>query len=356
MVKPSWSVPIAFALLFLWAEPALAHAVGVSRGEYRASGPTLETTLVFARLELIAAVTGLDSDGDGSVSDAEWTRRDGPLAKALLAGLEVRSADGPCPGAFAFASATEADGVAIHLSHSCGHASSAFTVRLALLHGLSAGHRHIAAVVTRDGATETRVLFESSPELRISSAASDTSVGVVGPLFRLGLQHILTGYDHLLFLFGLVLVGGRLRSFLVVITAFTLAHSITLGLAALEGWAPSPRWVEPAIALSIVYIGIENWFVRDVGRRWLVTFPFGLIHGFGFAGALREVALPQGQIPLALASFNVGVEAGQIAVLALILPGLVWLGRRPWFAPAGLRALSLGVTLAGAYWFVERVV
>jgi len=355
-VKPSWSAPIAFVLLVLSARPGLAHAVGVSRGEYHASGAILETILVFARPELIAAVGGLDGDGDGFVPDAEWARRNGPLAKALLAGLEVGSADGPCPGALAGVSATEADGVAIHLSHRCGRASSTFTVRLALLHGLSAGHRHIATVVTRDGATETRVLFESSPELRISSAASDTSAGVAWPLFRLGLQHILTGYDHLLFLFGLVLVGGRLRSFLVVITAFTVAHSITLGIAALGGWAPSPRLVEPAIALSIVYIGIENCFVRDAGRRWLITFPFGLIHGFGFAGALREVALPQGQIPLALASFNVGVEAGQIAVLALILPGLVWLGRRPWFVPSGLRALSLGVTLAGVCWFVQRVV
>src|SRR5205814_169801 len=103
------------------------------------------------------------------------------------------------------------------------------------------------------------------------------------PLFRLGVQHILTCYDHLVFLLGLILVGGRFRSIMVVITAFTVAHSITLGMAALQIVAPSTRLVEPAIALSIAYIGVENWYVQNASRRWMITFPFGLIHGFGFA-------------------------------------------------------------------------
>jgi hydrogenase/urease accessory protein HupE len=178
---------------------------------------------------------------------------------------------------------------------------------------------------------------------------------VAGPLFRLGIQHILTGYDHLLFLLGLTLVGGRLRPLLVMVTAFTVAHSITLGLAALDVWAPGPRVVEPAIALSICYVGIENWFVRDVRRRWVITAPFGLVHGFGFAGALKEISLPTVDVPLALASFNLGVEAGQLAVLAVILPLVLWLGRRRWFPEAGVKTVSAAIAVAGLCWFVRRL-
>jgi hydrogenase/urease accessory protein HupE len=178
---------------------------------------------------------------------------------------------------------------------------------------------------------------------------------VAWPLFRLGVQHILLGYDHLIFLLGLLLIGGRLRPLLVMVTAFTVAHSITLGLAALGVWAPSPRMVEPAIALSIAYVGVENWFVHDAARRWLITFPFGLIHGFGFAGALREISLPSSELPLALAAFNLGVEGGQVAVLAVVLPAVLWLGRSRWFADRGVKAASAAIALAGLFWFALRL-
>jgi hydrogenase/urease accessory protein HupE len=340
-------------VLIIAAPPAFAHTVGVSRGEYRPTRSTLTADLVFSRPELAAAVPGLDANGNGSLSAVKLGGPRGQSADQLLRGLEVRSDTGPCRGAVVSGALTEEDGVAIRLAYTCTDAPPAFTIRLALLGSLSLGHRHLAAIVA-DGSDGTNVLSESSPELRIV-AIPGAAEGVAWPLFRLGIQHILTGYDHLLFLFGLILVGGRVRPLLLVVTAFTLAHSITLGLAAAGVWAPNPRLVEPAIALSIAYVGIENFFVRDAGRRWLVTFPFGLVHGFGFAGALREIALPPGQIPVALASFNVGVEAGQLAVLAVILPGVLWLGRREWFAPAGTRVASFAIALAGLYWFAVRV-
>jgi hypothetical protein len=110
------------------------------------------------------------------------------------------------------------------------------------------------------------------------------------------------------------------------------------------------------IALSIVYVGIENWFVGDASRRWLLTFPFGLIHGFGFAGALQEIALPSAQLPVALLSFNLGVETGQVMVLAVVLPCLLWFRRQTWFALHGVRAASTVVAIAGMAWFVQRVI
>src|SRR5262249_1173881 len=147
---------------------------------------------------------------------------------------------------------------------------------------------------------------EDVAEAGRTNVAFDTSGAprrIFGPLFVLGIQHILTGYDHLLFLLGLVLIGGPLRSLVGAVTAFTVAHSITLGMAALGVWTPSPRIVEPCIALSIAYVGVDNWFARDAKGRWRVTFPFGLLHGFGFAGALRDIAVPSANVPTALFAF-----------------------------------------------------
>jgi hydrogenase/urease accessory protein HupE len=175
-------------------------------------------------------------------------------------------------------------------------------------------------------------------------------------MLKLGVEHILTGADHLVFLLGLVLVGGTLRALLGVVTAFTLAHSITLALATLSVVAPSPGLVEPAIALSIAYVGVENLFVRDVSKRWRITFPFGLVHGFGFAGALRQIALPRGQVPLALISFNLGVETGQLAVLTLALPSLMVLTRRsPWFEDRGVKLVSALIAVGGGALFIARL-
>jgi hypothetical protein len=152
-----------------------------------------------------------------------------------------------------------------------------------------------------------------------------------------------------------VIVGGRTRAIVGVVTAFTLAHSITLAMAALGIWAPSPRIVEPAIAISIAYVGLENFFVDSAEKRWRITFPFGLIHGFGFAGALQEIHLPHAEVPRALLLFNLGVEAGQLAVLAIALPLVLILRRREWFRGRGVRALSLAVVIAGVAWAVLRI-
>src|SRR5437867_3522899 len=253
------------ALLVLRAMPSGAHAVGVSRGEYRAEGAQVRADLVFARKELLTALPNLDADRDGDLSSGEIEHARGELSEWVRR-------------------------------------------------------------------------------------------GIVGPsLFRLGVEHILTGYDHLLFLLALVLVGGPLRSVLGVVTAFTLAHSVTLAVAALGVWVPRPTLIEPAIALSIAYVGIENCVRPDMRRRWRLTFLFGLVHGFGFAGALREVALSAVQIPLALASFNVGVEAGQLAVLAVVLPLVSWLGGRVWFAGRGVQVASIAISAIGLCWFVVRV-
>jgi hydrogenase/urease accessory protein HupE len=172
----------------------------------------------------------------------------------------------------------------------------------------------------------------------------------------MGIEHILTGYDHLLFIAGLLLILRPARSLVWAITSFTLAHSLTLTLATLGVAAPSPRIIEPLIALSIAYVGIENWFVRDGVGRWRLTIFFGLIHGFGFAGALRDIALPRADVPLALFSFNLGVEIGQLAVVLVLLPPMLFLERRGWLATKNARVLSVPIAAMGLIWFVARVI
>jgi len=344
------------ALLLAQAAPASAHSVGISRGDYRVSGDRVEVELTFARPELAAAIPGLDADRDGALSAAEVQAAAPRLAEALVEGLVIRSAKAVCPGALAGVGLAEEDGVVIRSTYRCERNAEGIVARAGFLDSLSLGHRHLATLAEGTGHEEHAVLYEGRPEAALTASRGGAQPdAVAGPLFRLGIEHILTGYDHLLFLLGLILVGGSLRPLALVVSAFTLAHSLTLGLAALGVWAPSPRLVEPAIALSIAYVGVENWFVRDASRRWLITFPFGLVHGFGFAGALGQIALPAREVTLELAAFNVGVEAGQLAVLAAVLPIVLWLGRRRWFAERGVRVASALIALAGACWFVARV-
>ena len=349
---------LALVAFVLHPASARAHSVGVSRGEYRLSGGGVEAQLVFAGAEVAAAVPGLDADGNGSVSAAELAREGPLLGEAIVSRLELRTPIDRCRGTLLGAALMEQDGLAVRAAFRCGRGAGGLTLRAGFLDALSPGHRHLVSVKGAGGEVRRDVLYGSHPELRLTASAggaAETASTVAWPLLRVGVEHILTGYDHLVFLLGLILVGGRLRSLLLAVTAFTVAHSITLGLAALGVWAPSPRIVEPAIALSIAYVGVENWFVEDAARRWLITFPFGLIHGFGFAGALEEIALPTGQVPLALVAFNAGVELGQVAVLAVVLPAVLWLGKARWFADRGVKATSAAIALAGLSWFVLRL-
>lgn len=172
-----------------------------------------------------------------------------------------------------------------------------------------------------------------------------------------GIHHILIGPDHMLFLVGLLLLGGTVRRLIVVVSAFTLAHSVTLSLAALDIFDPPASIVEPAIALSIVFIGVDNLIVRsgrDV-RAW-IAFAFGFVHGFGFAGVLREMGLESRALVWSLVSFNLGVEIGQLLVVVLVATALAALKTRSETASRRLAfAGSIGVILAGTFWFFERV-
>lgn len=181
--------------------------------------------------------------------------------------------------------------------------------------------------------------------------------------FVLGVEHILTGYDHLLFVVSLVLLLGHLWTVVRAATAFTVAHSITLAgtTLGLFGLAQAP--VEALIALSIVFLAVEIVKRREGAPRlservpWVVAFLFGLLHGFGFAGALREIGLPETDVPMALLTFNLGVETGQLVIVAVCLAAIGLLRR---FTPPALRPATLVATYAigitASYWFIDRLI
>ena len=177
----------------------------------------------------------------------------------------------------------------------------------------------------------------------------------VGSFFFLGVEHIVTGYDHLLFLLALILCGGNLIQLLKIITAFTLAHSLTLAAAALNIITLPSVLVEAVIALSIAYVAFENLYPRyAISRRWTISFVFGLMHGFGFSSVLREIGLPQDNLIWSLLNFNLGVEAGQLVAVALVLPALFWLRKTIWEAKV-VRVVSAVVMVVGIALFIERI-
>lgn len=361
-VGPSLAVSAALAVGSL-APSAHAHKSGLSSGTYRLHDANVDAELTFERGELADLLPSADKNGDRALDDGELADARGGLVERVIARVAVRADGAPCPGTLEGAGSVEGDGVMLRARFTCPKRPKRVALAATFVDALSPGHRHLATL--EGGGTLTdAVLHAASPAVShdvgpgadgpAPSAAASSGPGF-GEMVKLGVEHIVTGYDHLVFLLGLVLLGGRWRALLWVVTAFTLAHSITLGVAALGVWSPSPRVVEPLIAASIVYVGVENFFVKDAERRWRVTLPFGLIHGFGFAGALAEVKLAPSRVPAALFAFNLGVEAGQLAVLAPVLPLVLWLRRRKWFEVWGVRGASACIVVAGLVWLVARI-
>jgi hydrogenase/urease accessory protein HupE len=222
---------------------------------------------------------------------------------------------------------------------------------------LARGHRELVTVHGTAGRrVAERMLDTHLNAVDVHLGDEPASTSTAGQFFRLGLHHILSGYDHLLFLAALLLGLQRLSAVAKTVTAFTVAHSLTLSLAVLGLVRMPGAVVEPVIALSIVSVGVENLVRGQVDSRWKLTFVFGLVHGFGFAGALQEIGIGAGgtDIVAPLAWFNAGVEVGQLAVALLVWPLLRHLNTRPALRVRFAPVCSVLVVCAGAYWLVER--
>ncbi|MGG1396564.1 HupE/UreJ family protein [Bacillus salipaludis] len=172
--------------------------------------------------------------------------------------------------------------------------------------------------------------------------------------FKLGMMHILTGYDHLLFLLALLIRKQTFKQYAAIVTSFTIAHSITLSLSVFGIVSIPSRFVEATIAFSICYVALENIFRKKIHHRWTITFIFGLIHGLGFASLLREMAIPKSHLVVALINFNLGIEAVQLTIVLLLLPLLTYLFKMK-ASPKIVKFGSIVIVLLGAIWLIQRL-
>jgi len=355
---------VVLLLVFFTLIPGLwAHDPGLSSLRIFPTNQVLTAAMTYARAD-IETIVPMDANGDGKISAPEFE--------------SVRSTLNQLAGRALFISSTNSslsllqppevrvdDLNNVEFTFHFPPAEGLIKGESRLIPELPTGHRQFASVYGgTNELTGSFLLGPSNPkfEFVLGSLAGDKSeqsgVSDFFLFFRLGIKHILIGYDHLLFLFGLMLIPIRWLDLLKIITSFTVAHSITLALAAMKVVEIPSHFVEPAIALSIAYIGLENLRRKgEVKNRWLLTFALGLIHGFGFASVLGELGLGEnrGEIVSRLIGFNLGVETGQVCVALVVVPILLWAQKKPIFLRRGIPALSVLTIGIGLYWFFERV-
>ncbi len=278
----------------------------------------------------------------------------------VSAHIAVTGTDGqPCaPGAAKVI--PDGDGVVFRNTFSCTNVVGDIIYRSTVLTEAEPSARQV--VLIGEGANAPQALLDASNTTVTLSAPAPSVWATMQRYLVTGIEHIFLGYDHVAFLVAVVLWARRLVPVIKIVTAFTIAHSITLSLAALNIVAIPSAIVEPAIAASIVFVAVENFFSRNIDGRWPVAFAFGLVHGFGFAGALQEVGLPPNAVVPALAAFNIGVEFGQVAIVSIVLPALILVDglttadhARPTRAAPLVYGCSGLISLLGCYWFLARV-
>jgi hydrogenase/urease accessory protein HupE len=352
---------VLFSLLPL--QHVAAHDPGLSGLTIRQRTNGLEATLTLA-VKDAAQLVELDRDHDGTVTQAEFAQTRSQLETVVARQLFVAPDGKVAEPQSVRSKLDDSNNVEVCLNFDAIGFSN-LEIQSKTITFLPFGHRQYLQVQNSRGETIFEQLLsatEDSATVQIPRANTTTApfeaVRSFANFLSLGVKHILTGYDHLLFLFGLLLVARGFFSSLGIITSFTIAHSITLAVATLQLVQIPSRIVEPLIAASIVFVGIENLLRGDIPTaRRLVPFGFGLIHGFGFASALREAGIGSGTggIILPLFSFNLGVELGQIVVAAAVLPVIWKLRENPMFIARWAPACSAAVVLLGSFWFIQRV-
>jgi hydrogenase/urease accessory protein HupE len=355
MASRQLAIVLLAAFALARAAPAGAHPAPFTFMDLRLQPGAIELTLV-AHIYDVAHDLGVQPQ-ERLLQAATLAERGTAIVDMLRARLQL-TADGQVLGTGTW-SAVEPlpDRQAIRLRARVPLARQPGRVELAtVMFPYDPQHRTFLNVYEGDALTQA-IVDRDRHRFEYFSGTRQGTFEVLQKFVPAGVHHILIGPDHLLFLVGLLLLGGSIRQLVFVVTAFTLAHSVTLSLAALGMLIPPPGAIEPAIALSVVYVGADNLLVgrgRDT-RAW-IAFAFGLIHGFGFANVLREMDLPARALGWTLFGFNLGVELGQLSVVAIVASVLAWIRARSPVAGARLAvAGSVAVIAVGAFWFIERV-
>jgi hypothetical protein len=313
----------------------------------------------------------LDADGNGNITWGELRKRESELASLVLRKISIGPADAPCdlaPGAIAIDSRGGESYAIFPFTGACALPGGQVRVGYDLMFGLDAQHRGLVDL-GRGSVGRSTVM---TPETRVAvlDLESDSRLEVLRSFISHGVHHIWNGFDHMLFLATLLLsavvmrsgnrwqavetFGGAAWATTRVVTAFTLAHSITLSAAAFSIVELPSRFVESIIAVSVAVAAINNIFPVISRRLWVAAFAFGLVHGFGFAGALTDFGLPPTRKLVALFAFNVGVELGQLAVVAGLLPVLFLIRRSVTYTQVALPAASAIIVVIGLLWFLQR--
>lgn len=347
----SLGVASAAAALCLLSPLARAHEVSTSYSVFEVEGRNVRVSLIVALGDLHEG-PNFDRDLDGRVSTAELDEGRDLLLTTLTDHFSVGAPEPP-PGVGLERYEVSGGNLArVDLVYGFDHDVNDLVVVSTLDLITQPDHRHLLQIGSENSA-RFAVLTLAARRLEIDYAAGiPLLVGVV-EFVRLGVEHIFTGYDHLAFLAGLLLLTTTFGGLVRIVTFFTIAHSVTLVLATLGLVALPARFIESLIALSIAWVAIENFTGRSFVQRRVVTFAFGLVHGFGFSNVLREMGLASGQLAVSLASFNVGVEIGQLAFVAVLFPAVVWISRQRWQEHA-IAGASIGIMCLGFYWFVQR--
>lgn len=362
---------IASLLLWLLSASVQAHTLSVAHVDVAPRGEDGVVVEIDLALRDLALTMPLDANGDNAITWGELKSQQPALERLLQAGVRLSASSGACdlqPQALGTRSYDGITYASMRFFSECTPGQG-LAIQYSLIFDQDPAHR--AIVAWRIGnKVQTDILQASARNARLSGAGSDNIGATFGQFLREGVHHILGGIDHLAFLLALLLpavlvrggqswlpaprVAGSLRTVAGVVTAFTLAHSITLSLAALGIVRPNGQLVETVIAASVLLAALNNIWPVVTSRVWLVALGFGLIHGMGFARALQDLGLPKGQELLALVGFNVGVEIGQLGVVALLFPMLAVVRRQPWYPKLVMPLLSALIAVAALYWIWQR--
>jgi hypothetical protein len=346
-LSPVFAVLMALAWCLCCDRAADAHDIPRSESQIDVQGRNAQVTLKINLLEL----NYVDANGDGLISYDELDKVIDRVYAEIRKNYILRAPDLPTQVTLQRYSVVEGHVLQAELLYVFAADIHQVDVTSTFDHIMQQGHQHLVTF-GRDQAAQEAVLDSGSPH--VTFAVGVTSYPrIIWSFVHLGILHIFTGYDHLAFLLGLLIVTTNLHSLIKVVTSFTLAHSITLAVATFGVLILPSRVTESMIALSIAYVAIENLLGIRAIERYRITFLFGLVHGFGFSNVLREMQLSRSHLALSLFSFNTGVEIGQLAFVLLVFPLVIYLASKDRWNQVRM-GVSLAVMCLAVYWFVQR--